>query len=75
MKYILLAIVVMLVAVGAAFAATGNKPNQVVMPFRNVSSSTKPANCVRGEVRHNGQYVFNCVSTGKWHRASSGVSF
>lgn len=74
-KYILLAIIAVMAAIGSAFAATGDKPNQTVLPFRNVSSSTKPSGCVVGEMKRNDAYIFMCASSHKWRRISIGAGF
>lgn len=58
-----------------ALAATGNKPNQMVIPFRNVSSSTKPSGCTVGELKRNTSYVFLCSTSSKWRRIAIGEGF
>lgn len=71
-------IVISLLVIGgavSAFAAKGDKPNQMVLSFRNVSSSTKPANCVVGEMKRNDAYVFMCASSSKWRRIAIGEGF
>lgn len=60
---------------GVVFAATGDKPNQIKPPFRNISTSTKPASCVAGEVKFNKAYLFVCYSSGGWRRVSLGSAF
>lgn len=57
-----------------AFAATGDKPNQMVIPYRNVSSSTKPS-CTQGEMKRNSSYIFICSTSAKWRRISIGEGF
>lgn len=59
----------------SAFAATGDKPNQIVVPFRNVSSSTKPSGCVVGELKRNTDFIFLCSTSSKWRRVSIGAGF
>lgn len=60
---------------GIAFGATGDKPNQMIIPFRNVSSSTKPAGCIVGEMKRNDAYVFMCASSSQWRRLAIGDGF
>lgn len=74
MKYLGAVLITILMA-GIGYAATGNMPNQMVIPFRNVSSSTKPANCTVGEMKRNDAYVFMCASSAKWRRIGIGEGF
>ena len=62
-----------LVAGSIAYSATGDKPNQMVMQFRNVSSTIKPT-CVAGEMKYNATYHFVCAKTNVWKRYS-GATF
>lgn len=58
-----------------AYATTGDRPNQVVIPYRNVSSSAKPSGCVIGEMRQNSAYLFICNTSSKWRRINKGNGF
>lgn len=66
---------VLLFAATSVFAASGDKPNQMNLSFRNVSSSTKPAGCVIGELKRNDAYIFLCASSHKWRRIDIGGEF
>lgn len=75
MKKYLIAAVMAVLMVSIGYAATGNKPNQMVIPFRNVSSSSKPAGCTVGELKRNDTYVFMCASSAQWRRIAIGDGF
>lgn len=72
---VLLTLIVFVFSGVYAFSATGDKPNQMNLPFRNVSSSSKPSGCVIGELRRNDHYIFVCASSSKWRRISLGSGF
>lgn len=73
-KYFIAAVMAVLMA-SIGYAATGDMPNQMVLPFRNVSSSSKPAGCVVGEMKRNDAYVFMCASSAQWRRIAIGEGF
>ena len=73
MRYLI--VLMIFILSGIAFGATGDKPNQMVVPFRNVSSSTKPAGCAVGEMKRNDAYVFMCASSSRWRRLAIGDGF
>lgn len=75
MRVSAIAVLLALAIAASAFCATGDKPNQMVTPFRNVSSSTKPAGCVPGEMKRNDAYVFMCASSSHWRRIAIGGGF
>lgn len=73
MRYLVL--LVLLTIATVSYSATGTKPNQMVINFRNVSSSIKPSGCTVGELKRNDRYVFLCASSSKWRRISIGNGF
>lgn len=75
MRFLLISALFVLFAVVSAMGATGNKPNQQVLSFRNISSSVKPAGCTVGEMKRNDAYIFMCASSSKWRRIAIGNGF
>lgn len=73
MKILLIVLLILLPT--TMFAAPGDKPNQSVIVFRNVSTSDKPSGCTVGELKRNYSFLFVCYSTSKWRRITLGTTF
>ena len=72
---LIIGIVIMATNSVVLYAASGDKTFASVIPYRNVSSSTKPASCIKGDLKRNDTYIFLCASSSHWRRIAIGNGF